>query len=120
MPIPLTAQIGNLISNGATAHSQTVGQLTNGFMQDVSGTTPFSFNNGSLGMSFNAVGKTYSLMPDFISKCPFGRSWVVSLNGQSVGSLGFDKLTNGFNTSGGLGAKLGAGMASALSSSGAV
>jgi len=114
-----TAGAAQVYSNGLLSNAVSVLDWTTGFMADGLGSQSFAFSNNSLGSTFSAGGQLYSLRPDFVSQSLFGQSWTVLQNGfTNVGSIWSNNVTPSFGWTG-LSAKLGSGMVSTLTSSGA-
>lgn len=116
---PISTITANVLNTGATARAHTFGPFTDGNMSDRFGSQPFSFKSTPFGFDINTAGKAYSLKPDFVSQTGFGKSWSLFENGSPVGSIGMSNVTNSI-TSQGLGSRMGAGIAAALRSAGAI
>src|SRR5665213_565178 len=116
---PITTTTATVLNTGASAHAHTTGQFTSGNMSDQFSSQPFSLTSSLFGLNLNTAGKAYSLLPDFVSKTGFGKSWSLFSNGSPVGSIGLDNLTNSVQTQG-LSSKMATGLASGLRSRGVI
>ena len=113
---------GNVNTFGplGSAHASSMSGMGFGSMTDRFGSQPFSFmSNQSFGTNIFSCGNNYLLKPDIISRMPFGQSWNLTQNGQSLGWIGLNNSSGSTFASvgGSLGASAKTGLLSILGAS---